>query len=182
MPAVSGQVNRLPVLGLTSIRLQFRALVCSSSPPGCLLSYSGWLWSLGLKQFSCLSLTCTWHDKVPCKPGLSSDFRSGCLVTWSRNWLISNSSLVPPPHRADEPGPHWSLYPTQTDNSDQEALSSRPRRVSNGVVLQKRTSVRRVDQQEKSRFYKTLNFWSRCSGNTLLFNSSSVQLVHRLSS
>lgn len=157
----------LLVLGLTSIRLQFRALVCSSSPPGCLLSYSGWLWSLGLKQFSCLSLTCTWHDKVPCKPALPSYFRSGCLVTWSRNWLISNSSLVPPPHRADEPGPHWSLYPTQTDNPDQEALSSRPRRVSNGVVLQKRTSVRRVDQQEKSRFYKTLNFWSWCSGNTL---------------
>lgn len=77
---------------------------------------------------------------------------------------------------------HWSLHPTQTDNPDQEALSSQPRRVSNGVVLQKRTGVRRVDQQRKCRFYKTLNFWSWCSGNTLLFNSSSVQLVHRLSS
>lgn len=86
------------------------------------------------------------------------------------------------PTEADEPGPHWSLHPTQTDNPDQEALSSQPRRVSNGVVSQKRTGVRRVDQQRKCRFYKTLNFWSWCSGNTLLFNSSSVQLVHRLSS
>lgn len=148
------------MLGLTSIYLQFRALVCSSSPPGCLLCYSGWLWSLGLKQLSCLSLTCTWHYEVPCKPGLSSYFRSGCPVTWSRNWFISN----------------WCLHSTQADEPDQEALSSQPRRApSNGVVLQ------RVDQQGKSGFYKTLDFWSWCSGSTLLFNSLSVQLTHRLS-
>lgn len=88
------------------------------------------------------------------------------------------------PTHADEPGQHGSLHPTHVEDPDQEYLSSQPMRVSNGVVSRGRGQAMaiggvfgegKVYQNVRSKFYKTLDFWSWCSRNILLINFLSVR-------